>query len=180
MTIGFVTITPGLRPASPAPQTTGSHERSGNALLLIGLFKLVKGILLVAVGIGAFRLLHKDVADAVEGWVQALRVDPDNHYVHMLLGKLTSIDDRRLREIGIGTFLYAAILLIEGTGLVLRKRWAEYFTIVATGFFIPLEIYELQHKPSVTKALVLIVNAAIVWYLVVRVRKTGRSEKNSV
>ena len=62
--------------------------------------------------------------------------------------------------------------LTEGTGLLLRKRWAEYFTIITTGGLIPLELYELSRHVTAVKIAVLIVNVAIVAYLVARVRKT--------
>jgi hypothetical protein len=47
---------------------------------LIALFKLVKAALLIAVGVGALTL-HKDVAGAIEYWVELLRLDPNNHYI---------------------------------------------------------------------------------------------------
>ena len=53
---------------------------------------------------------------------------------------------------------------------MLRKRWAEYFTIITTGALMPLEIFELAHRFTVTRLVVLMVNALIVWYLVRRVR----------
>jgi uncharacterized membrane protein (DUF2068 family) len=140
-------------------------------IFLIGVFKLAKGMLLVAVGIGALRLLHKDVSEVVEHWIDVLRVDPDNRYIHSLLVKVWSLNNRTLKEISAGTFCYAALFLIEGTGLLLRKRWAEYFTIFVTGSFLPLEIYELLRRASALKAGVIVLNVAIVGYLVVRVRR---------
>src|SRR5712692_7705776 len=101
-------------------------------LLLIAVFKLAKGLLLVAAGIGALELLHRDVAGVAAHWIAVIHVDPDNRFIHTLIGKIWSVDDRRLREISAGTFLYAALFLTEGTGLMLRKRWAEYLTIVTT------------------------------------------------
>ena len=59
-----------------------SHSR---LLRLIALFKLVKAALLIAVGVGALNLLHKDVAGAVEQWVELLRLDPNNHYIDFVL-----------------------------------------------------------------------------------------------
>ena len=70
-------------------------------------------------------------------------LDPDNRYVDRVLSTLSSLDGRKLKAISAGTFLYSALLLTEGTGLLLRQRWAEYFTVVVTGSFIPLELYEL-------------------------------------
>ncbi len=140
-------------------------------ILLIGLFKLLKGLLLVAAGAGALKLLHRDVAAVVDYWVQILRVDPDNRFIHRLLVKVLSVSPKQLKELSVGTFFYAALLLTEGAGLLLRKRWAEYFTVIATAAFIPLEVYELAHKFTLVRVGVALLNVAIVWYLIRRIRK---------
>jgi uncharacterized membrane protein (DUF2068 family) len=138
---------------------------------VIALFKLVKAVLLIIVGIGVLKLLHRDVARVIEHWINLLQVDPGNRYIQNILRQLWFVDDRKLKEISAGTFCYAALFLIEGTGLLLRKRWAEYFTIAVTASFLPFEIYEMVHEPSVVKAAVIIINIAIVVYLSIRVRK---------
>jgi len=145
-------------------------------ILLIGLFKLLKGLLLVAVGIGALNLLHKDVAAVAEHWVRILRVDPDNRFIHRVLTKVFAVSPRQLRELSIGTFFYASLLLTEGIGLLLRKHWAEYFTAITTSALIPLEVYELARKFTAARLAVTLVNVAIVWYLVrgLRAGKKGR------
>ena len=138
---------------------------------MIAIFKLVKGLLLIAAGIGALKLLHKDVGEVVERWIDVVRVDPDNRYVHGLLVKVLSVNDRTLKEISAGTFAYAALFLTEGIGLLLRKRWAQYFTIIVTTSFLPLEMYELARHVTVAKLGVILVNIAIVAYLIVSVRR---------
>lgn len=145
-------------------------------ILLIGLFKLLKGLLLVAVGIGALKLLHKDVAAVVNHWVQILRVDPDNRFIHRLLAKVFAVSPRQLKELSVGTFFYASLLLTEGVGLLLRKHWAEYFTVITTAALIPLEVYELAHKFTAVRVGVTLVNVAIVWYLAqgLRAGRKGR------
>ena len=145
--------------------------KKSNTLLLIALFKLLKGIALLAVGIGALRLLHRDIAQTVEHWVDILRVDPDNRFVNSLLTRALRVNPHQLKALSAGTFIYSALLLTEGTGLLLRKRWAEYFTIVTTAGLIPLEVYELAKHVTAVKIAVLIVNIAIVVYLVLRVRQ---------
>jgi len=155
------------------PRTTKSKSRprSRKGLWLIAAFKLFKGLVLLAVGIGALSLLHENAAAQVTHWIAALGVDPTDHYIHKLIRKLWTVNDAKLEAISVGTFFYAAIMLTEGIGLALRKRWAEYFTIVATSSFIPLEIYELFKHFSLTKVAVIVVNAAIVVYLVVVLRQ---------
>ena len=145
-------------------------RESAVGLVLIGLFKLVKALGLIAVGIGALRFLDKDLAASVAHWLDVLRVDPDNRFIHPILAKLFSVTPRQLRELSAGTFFYAALLGIESAGLLLRKHWAEYFTIITTGALLPLEGYELAKHVTTAKVMVLLVNAAIVWYLIVRVR----------
>jgi len=155
-------------------QKSKSHSRG---LMLIAAFKLLKGFVLLAVAIGALRLLHRDLAGVVDHWVNAFRVDPHNRYIHWLLGKLPMVDDRKLKELSVGTFIYSAVFLTEGVGLALHKRWAEYFTIIATSSFIPLEIYEIFHHPNITKVVVLLINAAVVGYLVLEVRRCREPEQ---
>jgi uncharacterized membrane protein (DUF2068 family) len=138
--------------------------------VLIALFKLIKGLLLVAAGIGAVKLLHRDVADTVMHWINVLRVDPDNRLIHGLLTKILWVNPNQLKALSAGTFIYAGLLLTEGTGLLLRKTWAEYFTIITTAGLIPLELYEIAKHFTAVKIIVLAVNVAIVVYLVARVR----------
>jgi uncharacterized membrane protein (DUF2068 family) len=137
---------------------------------LIAILKLVKAGLLIATGLGILKLLHHDVAQVVEHWINLLQLDPDNQYIQHLMSKVWFIDDRVLKEIGAGSFGYAALFLTEGTGLLLRKRWAQYFTIIVTASFLPLEFYEVIRHPSVLKIVVIASNVAILVYLVIRLR----------
>jgi len=123
------------------------------------------------VGIGALRLLHRDVGEVVSHWVNVLGVDPDNRFIHRLLSRVLAVSPKQLREASVGTFIYAGLLLTEGTGLWLRKRWAEYFTIITTAGLIPLELYEIHRHLTATKIMVLLINVAIVIYLIVQVRR---------
>ena len=142
-------------------------------ILAIAVFKLVKVILLVAAGIGALKLLHKDVGEVVQNVIDVLGVDPGNRYVHAVLAKILFVNDRTLKEISAGTFAYAAVFVTEGTGLLLHKRWAEYFTMIVTLSFVPLEVYELARHATLAKAGVIAVNIAIVVYLAVKIRGRG-------
>src|SRR6266853_2718250 len=101
-------------------------------LRLIAAFKLFKGLVLFAVGVGAVKLLHKDVAFEFERWADIFRVDPNNLYIHRLLERFSILDNRQLKELSVGTFFYSALLLTEGTGLLQGKRWAEFFTMIVT------------------------------------------------
>ena len=173
-------INPGMarhEAASAEERKQGKAKQSPAIIWTIAGFKILKGLILLAVAVGALTLLNENVAGQVKHWIAALGVDPDNHYIHAALMKLTRVDNHKLEEISAGSFFYSGLLLTEGTGLFLRKRWAEYFTIFVTGSLIPLEIYELAKHFSATKIVVLGVNTAIVVYLIIRVAHVNRRER---
>jgi uncharacterized membrane protein (DUF2068 family) len=159
----------------PSPGRSTGTAATPRGLRIIAAFKLFKGLVLFALGIGAVKLLHKDMAFEVERWADSFRVDPNNLYIHRLLESLSILDDRKLRELSVGTFFYSALLLTEGTGLLLAKRWAEFFTIIATSSFVPLEVYELTKRVSSAKLVVLLLNLVVVAYLVIELRRNRRN-----
>jgi uncharacterized membrane protein (DUF2068 family) len=149
--------------------------KGSRGLLLIAAFKLMKGVALLALGVGALKLLHKDVAAEAERWIDLFRIDTQNTYVQKALAKVWTIDPRRLKELSVGTFAYAALFLTEGIGLALRKRWAEYITIISTASLLPFEIYEIVKRVSAPRIVILLANIAIVVYLIREVRRTGKT-----
>lgn len=140
---------------------------------LIALFKLLKSALLIAVGMSALHLLHKDVASVLEHWVARLGLDPGNRYVDRALQKFANLTPHQIKSFGAVSFIYAALFLTEGIGLWLVKRWAEWFSAIITTSLVPVEVYEIHRHPSAIKCLVLILNIAVVGYLLYRIRNEG-------
>ena len=137
---------------------------------LIAAFKLLKAILLIAVGVGALKLLHQDAASALDRWAAMLGFDPGNQYVDRVLQKLANLPPNKIKGLGVGSFVYAGLFLIEGIGLWMVRRWAEWFTVIVTSSLVPVEIYEIHRHPSPVKILVLIINFAVAGYLIYRIR----------
>jgi uncharacterized membrane protein (DUF2068 family) len=151
-------------------------KQNNGLLRLIAIFKLFKALTLIAVGIGALHLGYKgNPVDSVAHLVARFGFNPGGHYLDQVLAKLANLPPKDFKELGIGSFVYAALFLTEGVGLWLAKRWAEWFTTIITASLVPLEIYEIAHQPTVTKVIVLLFNLAIVAYLILRIRKE-RSE----
>jgi Predicted membrane protein (DUF2127) len=92
------------------PRAGTKPRRSDTTLVIIGAFKLVKGLLLVGVGLGALGLLHRDIADTFAPLMAHLHIDPEHRYLGRALTALWALDDRALKRISAGTFLYAALL----------------------------------------------------------------------
>jgi uncharacterized membrane protein (DUF2068 family) len=137
----------------------------------IGVFKLVKASVLAPLGVAALMGLPEPLVRSVVRvlrWTGALS---GHHAVRATFAHVLSMNDHTLHEIGVACLGYAAVFLVEGVGLLRRRRWAEWLTVIVTASFIPFEIYELVHRPGVGKAIAIALNAAIVAYLVwLRVR----------
>jgi len=147
-----------------------ARHRPDILIRLIALMKLAKALVLIAVGLGALSLGHGQ-AGWVGEWLAALAVDPHGRYVDRAIAKLGSLDAHQLRQIGVGSLLYASVFVIEGVGLMLRRVWAEVMTVIVTTSFIPLEIYEVYDHPSWAKAVVIVVNVLVVLYLLRRLHR---------
>ena len=156
-----------------------ANQQRPLGLFLISLFKLGKALLLIALGIGALNMLDRDVGDMFLDLIVKLHIDSENRLVQHIFLRLDLIDARMLKEISLGTFLFAAVLLIEGTGLFFQKVWAEYMTAVETAVFIPFEIRGIIHHVTMTRGILLAANCAVVFYLVfLLLRKRRRREQS--
>ena len=151
------------------------NNSQGRIIRLIAVFKLLKAASLVAVGLAALKLVHLGGPGTLEHFVEHIGINPGGHLIDSAVGKVASIPPDKLKEVGLGSFVYAALFLTEGIGLWLRKRWAEWFTVFITASLVPLEIFELHRHPTAVKALVLLINVAVVVYLLVQIRRGERS-----
>lgn len=155
-----------------------SYQTRNHWLALIGIGKLLKAIFFVAMGFGVINLLHKDLADSLLHLAHALRIDPENHAVNVILAKADLITPHQLKLISLALFLYAAVDVIEGTGLILQKVWAEYLTLILTASFLPWEFFEVLRHATTLRVVLTLVNVAVVVYLgyIVRERVHERTE----
>jgi uncharacterized membrane protein (DUF2068 family) len=136
-------------------------------LRIIGVFKLFKAAALVAF---ALSLLDDNLRHHMRGIARAVGVDPD-HYLADAIAMLRSLNRPHRLEIGLAVMMYASLFTVEGIGLILRRVWAEYVTVIITTSFIPVEIYELVVKKSWLKGAVVAVNVAAIIYLLWRLRR---------
>lgn len=175
---------PSFNPGSEARPRAGRNHiaagakpraRDGRLLRLIAVFKFLKSASLVALAAGVFRMMHQDIGMRLEQWVRAMHLDPGNRHVAMFLMRASNLTPLQIKKLGLVGLLYAGLFLIEGTGLWLQRRWGEWVTVVITGMLIPVEMYEIVPHPNVVKVLVLLLNVAVVWYLISRIRASDRS-----
>ena len=145
-------------------------------LRMIALYKLLKVLLLLLAAYGELRLHDASLSAKLLTWVEARPLGLERDVVTWVLEWWSGMSESKVHALRLLTFPYAAVFAVEGVGLWMQKRWAEWLTTIITGSLIPLEIWEFAHRPNLGKAAVVIANAAIVAYLVWHVRKKGRRE----
>ncbi|CAN5464500.1 hypothetical protein BH10ACI1_BH10ACI1_14010 [soil metagenome] len=143
---------------------------------LISGWKIIKGIILIIVGVKLLSLLNKDVAEWFSKFITRHNIDAENKYVRSLMEKLTGINNNQIMLFSVGSFLYAGLDFTEGIGLWFEKRWAEVLTAVATAMFVPFEIYEIYERFTFVRVLILIINLFVIWYLATRVKEEKKEE----
>ncbi len=135
-------------------------------LIVIGLMKLLKAAFLLTFAFAALGMLHHDLTVEAYRLAEFLHVDPENRFMEMLIQRVGGYSDSSLKHLSEFIFAYAAIYIVEGVGLLRRKRWAEWMTTIVTASFIPIEFWHFWHHPSWGKSIVIAINILILIYLI--------------
>ena len=138
-------------------------------LRLIAVFKVIKSAISIALGIGLLRMVHHNVSEFLATYViNPFHFDPESRFWAGALEEASKITPHSLRLASYAAFVYAAIFMTEGIGLYLRKHWAEYMVLFSTGLLLPIEFYEIYLQLTWWKVGVVLVNFAILVYLIHR------------
>jgi uncharacterized membrane protein (DUF2068 family) len=149
----------------PAARTPAPAQRHAG-LRIIAIYETVKTVCLVLVAMAAFQLDRQQNFEHLVHWLEHLSLADSNGLRWKLVGLLQDFGPSKFVAIGAVALGYAVLFGIEGIGLWLGKYWAEWFTVIATGSLVPLELYETLHRFGWLKLATLIGNVAIVVYLV--------------
>jgi uncharacterized membrane protein (DUF2068 family) len=155
--------------------TTRTHRHHDLGFILIGVFKLIKALLLFGVGIGTLSLLNESAAHAVRHWARQVQVSAHDRFIQDCLVKIGIMNRQDVVVVSLVSFLYGAIFFTEGIGLLMERVWAEHLTVVLTASFLPVEIYELHRRFTVPRVLVLVANVVVVGYLILRLQQRQRA-----
>jgi uncharacterized membrane protein (DUF2068 family) len=150
----------------PAPR---QQRPQIDPLRWIGVYKLFKAVLAVVGGLMVLRLMHRSIPDMAVKWMGRLHIDPNSHAGHLLLRAAVEFKPRRLSWVAGILFVYVPLFVIEGIGLIRRRLWAEWLTVVSTAILIPPEVYELTRRVTWVRILILLVNVVVVLYLILRI-----------
>ena len=148
--------------------TTLPHQ---TGIVLIALFKLVKGALLLLVGLGLLKLMHADIATLFSRLIEAFHLNADSRIIHALVLKVDALQPHSVLVAALVSLGYAGMLLLEGVGLWLERSWAAYLTVISTSLLLPFELYEVIDRVSMIRVGVLLLNLVIVLYLLIQLKK---------
>lgn len=139
-------------------------------LVVIAVFKLFKGVTLIALGLGAFRLANPTTLHRLVDWLLHFSLTTGQRFIDKTIDLLSNLTRGHAAALGLGAMLYGSLFTVEGIGLWKGKRWAEYLTVIATSTLVPFEVYELTQRLTMVRVSALIVNVGAVIYLVYRLR----------
>lgn len=173
----------GHGPADEAPPVLrGKALRSAFILRLLSVERWIRGVVILLLGVAVLRLKSTQVSlkQLFDRDLHALR--PFFNQIHFDVsdsGTVSSV--RRVLNAHPGTLnlvaafliFYGLLQIMEGIGLWTLKRWGEYFAVVSTSIFIPLEVYEIIEKVTWLRIVALLVNVAAVVYLLLSKRLFG-------
>ena len=135
--------------------------------------RIVKAIVLTALAVGLIVAGNKGWIDNWADYAQnQLNLDVGRGIImRLLLKALIYVGNfTHINVLAVSAIAYAALEATEGVGLALRRRWAEYLTVLATGILIPYEAYEVVRHATLFKVGALALNLAVVGYLAYRKR----------
>ncbi len=164
----------GAGPAADAPEVPrGRLLRDRRILRLLAVERVLRGLGLVSLAVLVFEFKNsrENLQDAFNRDLPLLRPladqigwNIDDSKVVQSVDQALSLSPTTLVWISVALLAYAGVQFVEGVGLWLMKRWGEYFAVVATSIFLPLEVYELTEKVTALRIVLLAVNvAAVVW-----------------
>jgi uncharacterized membrane protein (DUF2068 family) len=155
------------------PDEQAPTRRFG-VLRTIALYKIVKVLLLLAVAYGELRLRDASLVAKLLSWAEAKPYGLEHRIVSWFVQLFSGMSASRVTALRLVTLAYAAVFAVEGIGLWMEKRWAEWLTVFVTGSLVPLEVWEMFHRPTWGKLAILLGNAVIVAYLVWHVRTKNK------
>jgi uncharacterized membrane protein (DUF2068 family) len=153
------------------------HRRQRRVLRAVAAFELFKGIFVVAMGVCAIALLHKDVWLLAESLLALLHVNTDRRSAQLFLDFADSITDARLWAAVRIAFAYAVLRFTEAYGLWKGRTWAEWVALVSGCLLLPWEVRELFRGLSVLRCALLLGNLAIVFYMLYIILANRREQK---
>ncbi|MFA6470589.1 MAG: DUF2127 domain-containing protein [Candidatus Latescibacterota bacterium] len=158
------------------------HDGSTTRSVLHGfaIFEASKGLLVLVVGLGLLSLIQHNLEVEAEDIVLFLNLNPAHKFPQIFINTLSHMEDPQLLLLSISALMYAVLRFIEAGGLWLDKVWAEWLAIIADSLFMPMEIFEIIMRVTVFRVMILLLNIAIVVFLLGVLLQRARARKRQI
>jgi len=173
----------GTGPATAAPVVLrGRVLRDAFVLRILAVERLIRALVIGALAYAVIRFessqtslrhLFEKALPRAKPLADLFNYDLDKSPTVQHLRNLLNSKPHTLHLVLAFLIVYGVVEVAEAVGLWSLKRWGEYVAVVGTSLFLPLEIYELTDKISYLKIVALVINLALVVYLVVAKRLFG-------
>ena len=132
----------------------------------IAVFEAFKGAIVLIAGFGLLGFLDRDNEVYAEQIIRHLHLNPAGHYPQIFIAAMARTEDSHLVALACLAALYSTVRFVEAYGLWFERRWAEWLAALSGGIYIPLELYELYRRVTWIRFGALLINVAIVAYMV--------------
>jgi uncharacterized membrane protein (DUF2068 family) len=144
------------------------------ALRTVAVFEAAKGILVLLLGLGLLRLVHKNLDEFAEQLIRFLHASPGGRLSNLFVTAAGRTTDKGLWALSAAAVVYAIVRFAEAYGLWNDREWAEWFALLSGAMYLPWEGYSLMRHPLPIKWVILLANVAIVLYMLVLRIQAGR------
>ena len=134
---------------------------------------LASGLFLLKARLGSLQSFADRILNAIQGPLEASGPEASRTWLARQLAHVLNLRGHTVTLLIVIAALYAAVEWVEAIGLWQERHWAEYLTVIATAGFLPLEIHELTKRVTVLRVVALIINVALVFWLVWNKRLFG-------
>jgi uncharacterized membrane protein (DUF2068 family) len=168
---------PGGAAASALARGGHAERDQGRLLPLLAAERMVRAALLVGVGLVLLTHARTNWAELARRFAEQVGLDPSRNETGRLVSRLAGLGPQQIHRYAAIALGYGVLEAVEGYGLLRRRRWGEYLTIVSTAVLLIPEVQELSKHPTAVKGGGLALNVIIVGYLVVRVLRRRRGAR---
>ena len=164
-----------MKHANIGPKPSG---KTTVGLRAVAVFEAAKGGIVLLLGCGVLDLIHKNLDAIAERLAEVLRVNPDGKLSNLFVKLASHATDRLLWMLAIGALVYAGVRSVEAYGLWREREWAQWFALLSTALYLPAELYWLIRHPTWLKCGAILINIAVLLFMLILRVKAVRHQQN--
>jgi uncharacterized membrane protein (DUF2068 family) len=147
------------------------------ALRTVAVFEAAKGLIVLLLGLGLLRLVHKDVDDVAEQIIRFLHASPGGRLSNLFIAAARKANDKSLWAVAAAAAVYAMVRFAEAYGLWYEREWAEWFALLSGAMYLPWEVLSIIRHSMPLKWIVLVLNLVIVLYMLMLRMQAAAAQK---